>query len=190
MKTKKDLILAIRKYWDRYKEESDNVERCIKLLEKYEDNRVLYRNHFEDGHFTGSVVVINEEKTKVLLMHHKKYGTWQQFGWHADGVIDIRAEAIRELEEEAGIHENDIELSQDIFNFDIHSVPQVWQEPKHFHYDVAYLAVIDEDLPYLKQEAEVHDIQWFDITEVIKELWTWKFSSGFEHIFPKIRADF
>ncbi len=187
MNTKQELISLIQNYWKKYPKEKW-PSRCIQLLEKYSDERVFYRDHFDDGHFTGSVLVVNPERTKVLMMHHKKYGTWQQFGGHVDGEINIRNAAIRELEEEAGIHERDIVLSKEIFHFDIHSVPRVWNEPEHFHYDVSYLAIVDDDLEYIKQEAEVHDIQWFEIPEVVKQLWTWKFSSGFEHIFEKINS--
>lgn len=189
MNTKQGIISLIKSYWEKYPEETWSA-RCVELLEKYDDERVFYRDHFDDGHFTGSVLVVNPEKTKVLMMHHKKYGTWQQFWWHVDGEVNIRNAAIRELEEEAWIHEKDIELSEEIFYFDIHRVPAVWDEPTHYHYDVNYLAIVDDNLKYLKQESEVIDIQWFFIDDVISQLWTWKFSTGFEHIFEKISWEF
>ena len=160
--------------------------RCLDLLKKYSDNRVFFRDHFDDWHFTGSVLVVNPEKTKVLLMHHKKFGTWQQFGGHVDGEVNIRREAIRELEEETGIREKDILLSENIFHFGIHPVPEIGDEPAHFHYDVSYLAVVDDDLEYIKQEAEVHDIRWFEISEVLDNLDSWKYSSGLQEIIVKI----
>ena len=186
MNTKLDIIHNLKEYMWKYADESVLVERCIHLLEKHEGTQMFYRDHFDDGHLTGSVLVVNPEKTKVLMMHHKKYGTWQQFGWHVDGEINIRNAAIRELEEEAGIKEQDIELSNSIFSFDIHSVPSYQNEPEHYHYDISYLAIVDEDLEYIKQEAEVHDIQWFLISEVANQLWLGKFSSGFETIFKKL----
>jgi hypothetical protein len=101
MKNKEEIIRLMKEYAFKYPEEEEKVSRCVNLLEKYNDNRVFYRDCFDDGHFTGSVVVLNPEKDKILLMHHKKFGTWQQFGGHVDGKINIRNEAIRELEEEA-----------------------------------------------------------------------------------------
>jgi 8-oxo-dGTP pyrophosphatase MutT (NUDIX family) len=180
-----ELKKQIHIYAKKFPNETDPAK-CIDLLEKYDDNRIFFRNHFDDGHFTGSVLVVNPEKTKVLLMHHKKFWTWQQFGWHVDGQTNIREEAIRELEEEAGIQEKDINMSENIFNFDIHSVPAIGDEPAHYHYDVEYLAVVDDDLEYIKQEAEVHDIQWFQISEVLKESEGWKYSTGLQKMIIKV----
>ena len=33
-----------------------------------------------DGHLTASMFIVNPERTRVLLMLHKKLGRWQQFG--------------------------------------------------------------------------------------------------------------
>ena len=49
------------------------------------------------------MIITNPEKTKVLLMLHKKFQRWQQFGGHCDGEIDVRNVAIREFHEESGI---------------------------------------------------------------------------------------
>ena len=48
-------------------------------------------------------MIVNPEKTKVLLMLHKKFQRWQQFGGHCDGEIDVRNVAVREFHEESGI---------------------------------------------------------------------------------------
>jgi hypothetical protein len=33
-----------------------------------------------EGHITGSMMITNPARTKVLLMLHKKFQRWQQFG--------------------------------------------------------------------------------------------------------------
>ena len=48
-------------------------------------------------------MIANPERTKVLLMLHKKFGRWQQFGGHCDGEVDVRNVALREFHEESGI---------------------------------------------------------------------------------------
>lgn len=76
-----------------------------------------------DGHIVGSLFVTNPEKNKVLLMEHLKSGRWQQFGGHADGDSDIRATALREFQEEAGVDIKPTFWSNEIFNIDIHDIP-------------------------------------------------------------------
>lgn len=56
-----------------------------------------------DGHLTASMFIVNPERTRVLLMFHKKLQRWQQFGGHCDGDTDVFAVAVREFHEESGI---------------------------------------------------------------------------------------
>jgi 8-oxo-dGTP pyrophosphatase MutT (NUDIX family) len=49
------------------------------------------------------MMITNPERTKVLLMLHKKFQRWQQFGGHCDGETDVRSVAIREFHEESDI---------------------------------------------------------------------------------------
>jgi 8-oxo-dGTP pyrophosphatase MutT (NUDIX family) len=66
--------------------------------------------------------IVNPEMTKVLLMLHKKFGRWQQFGGHCDGETDVRSVAIREFHEESGVEES-IEVIPGIFHVGVHDVP-------------------------------------------------------------------
>ncbi|MDA9129050.1 NUDIX hydrolase [Candidatus Gracilibacteria bacterium] len=185
MKNFKQLIQDFSK---KYPHKQEYTERAFKLLEKYQNNptRPFFRDCFDDGHFTGSMLVVNTEKTKILLMHHKKLGTWQQFGGHADGDTDIRTVAIREFEEESGIFRSDADVSQEILNIDVHLVPAKNAEPEHFHYDISFLALIDEKTSFQKQDLEVEDIQWFELSEVTKELDSGKYSSGMVRMIENI----
>lgn len=112
------------------------------------------------------MLIMNREKTKVLLMMHKKLQKWLQFGGHSDGDIDTLATAIREFHEESGI-EIEPEIIWGIFDVDIHDIPadQKWR-PMHQHYDILYLASIPEDTPFAMQIEEVDDIRWFDIDTI------------------------
>lgn len=168
----KKINFLITDFFKKYPHKSKQVHRSLNLLEKYKNNptRVFLRDCFDDGHFTGSMLVMNKDKTRLLLMHHIKLGTWQQFGGHADGDSDIRSVAVREFEEEAGISESDAEISQEILNIDIQLIPARKDEPEHYHYDVSFLALVDDDVVFEKQETEVQDIKWFDLSEVMEQL--------------------
>lgn len=74
------------------------------------------------GHITASMFITNPERTKLLLMLHKKFQRWQQFGGHCDGEIDVRIVALREFHEESGILDEP-EMSDAIFHVDVHDVP-------------------------------------------------------------------
>ena len=176
----KNIEELIQEFQKNYPHKSEQVQKSLDLLEKYSSDptKPFFRDCFDDGHFTWSMLVVNKEKTKVLLMHHIKLWTWQQFGGHADGDSDIRNVAIREFEEESGISEHKAKVSEEILNIDIHLVPAKNWEPNHFHYDVSFLATVDEEIVFERQEAEVQDIAWFEIPEVMKELDSWKYSSG------------
>ncbi len=103
-------------------------------------------------------------------MLHKKFQRWQQFGWHCDGDTDVRNVAIREFHEESGIAVEPTIL-WDIFMVDVHDIPVDKKgTPPHKHYDVMYLWVIAEDIPFVRQESEVDDIRWFDIDVIENDI--------------------
>lgn len=114
------------------------------------------------------MVIMNPSRTKVLLMLHKKFKRWQQFGGHCDGEIDVRAVAIREFHEESGI-DTEPTIIGNIFLADVHDVPldAKWRPP-HYHFDIMYLGIIGEHVPFSRQESEVDDIRWFPIEWIDK----------------------
>ncbi len=126
-----------------------------------------FRRENPEGHITGSLLVMNLEKTKLLLMKHKKLGLWLQFGGHADGELDILWVALREFHEESGITSHPIVFSG-IFNVHIHEIPTHKNVISHKHYDILYLATISEDIAFSCQEDEVDDIRWFEIEGIEK----------------------
>jgi len=162
------------------------IQRAMSLLNSFEDNTPFLRSCFDDGHFTGSMLVVNTQKTKVLLMHHVKLWTWQQFGGHADGDMNLRNVAMRELEEESWIDISKAQIWEDIFYIDIHSIPPLKWEAQHSHYDIWYLAVVDENIAFSKRDEEVHEIKWFDIQDVRNQTDSWIFSSGLAHMLENI----
>jgi 8-oxo-dGTP pyrophosphatase MutT (NUDIX family) len=90
------------------------------------------------GHFTASAFILNPQKDKALLMHHRKLGIWVQLGGHAEGSADLLGEAQREAQEESGIQEI-VPLSAEIFDLDIHRIPDFGGVLAHDHYDVCFL---------------------------------------------------
>ena len=175
-----NLLKELENYKLKYPLEKDIAEKYIDFLNKNKE-KWFFRENLE-WHFTGSIVVVNKDITKTLLMHHKKLDRWLNFWWHADWEVNLREVAVRELEEEAWIFIKESDLL-DIFDIDLQIIPERKQEPEHFHYDVRYIVKVDENIIFEKQESEVNDIKWFDIEE-LRTTWL---SNGVLKVIDKIK---
>lgn len=116
------------------------------------------------GHVTGSAWLLNVDKTKVLLTHHKKLDRWLQLGGHSDGNPNVLETALREAREESGISAI-MPILDDIFDIDVHEIPAKKNTPKHFHYDIRFLLSTVNTDAFIKTE-ESHSLSWLSIDEV------------------------
>lgn len=118
----------------------------------------------DHGHITGSAWVVNPARTRVLLLHHAKLGKWVQPGGHCDGDSNVLAVALRETLEETGL--TAAPVSQEIFDIDIHEIPEYWNTPAHLHFDVRYLLEADDVLePKCNNESRA--VRWVELDEVL-----------------------
>lgn len=118
------------------------------------------------AHVTGSAWVVNADRSRVLLLHHRKHDRWFQPGGHADGDADILAVSLRETSEETGLAPDGIRLlDEGIFDLDIHRIPASVRGPAHEHIDVRFLVEADERLP-LRRNEESFDVRWVPLSGV------------------------
>lgn len=176
----KDLINYYAACWTRitpHTEQASLIGKFSALLEK--PTEYYERNHYNDGHITGSALVVDPELQRVLLTLHAKLGRWLQLGGHADGERNIHSVAMREAEEESGLtdlkffaYEHILHLPRptellDVpipFDIDIHLIPGNSREPEHFHYDVRFIIIADPQ-ELLKITAESKDLRWFTLDQ-------------------------
>jgi 8-oxo-dGTP pyrophosphatase MutT (NUDIX family) len=132
--------------------------------------RAFLKHHFDaflrtcvPGHFTGSAWLVSADGGRALLTHHRKLNLWLQPGGHADGDADLCRVALREAEEETGLH--GLRAEPDIFDLDRHRIPARPGEPEHWHYDVRYVVRAGNDERYVVS-AESHALAWRDIREL------------------------
>ena len=160
MKTLAELRLEIATHaaWDA--EEAAMQQRFLQFVDKYPD--CLWRTQLL-GHVTASAWVLDAQREKVLLIHHRKLDRWLQPGGHVDGDADTLAAAQREVWEETGLETDPI--SKEIFDLDVHEIPMRSSEPKHYHLDVRYLLQARTGSNLLHNE-EVHTAEWVPFTKV------------------------
>ncbi len=116
------------------------------------------------GHLTGSAWIVNRDRTRTLLTHHRKLDKWLQLGGHADGDGDLLAVALREAREESGLTRLRVD-SAEIFDLDRHWIPPRKTDPGHYHYDLRFRIEADDTEP-LTISNESKDLAWVDVARV------------------------
>ena len=114
------------------------------------------------GHVTGSAWIVNEVGSQVVLLHHAKLGIWVQPGGHCDGETDVANVAVREAREETGLDVSLLEAG--IFDIDVHRIPEYWNTPEHFHFDVRFLLQAEgKATPIVSDESR--EVRWVALSE-------------------------
>lgn len=135
-------------------------EDFLKLLEHPD----AYQRAHLPGHITGSAWIIDNTRSKTLLVHHGTLNKWLQPGGHADGDENVLRVAMREANEETGVKEFAL-IDNGLFDIDIHTIPERKGFPEHRHYDVRFLMLADPAEPVLVSE-ESHDVAWKSLDEL------------------------
>jgi 8-oxo-dGTP pyrophosphatase MutT (NUDIX family) len=159
---RQELLRLIADHRSRFLEEVAFIHRATNMINN--DPDIFERA--SPIHVTGSAWVVNPARTHVLMMHHKKYKQWFQFGGHADGDADVLRVALKETAEETGIDPSQIRLVDEIvFDLDMHEVPDTPTAPAHGHIDVRFLIEIDDTLP-VPGNVESHEVLWIPLMAV------------------------
>ena len=113
------------------------------------------------GHVTASAWVVNQERSQVLLTHHKKFDCWLQLGGHIEsGDLSLLSAALREAKEEWGIQAIEL-LQATLFDVGHHPI-RPKQEPPHVHFDVRFLLVA-KDINFVVSDES---LDWFALEDV------------------------
>ncbi|GAA4399729.1 NUDIX hydrolase [Tsukamurella soli] len=114
------------------------------------------------GHITASVVLLNADRTHVVLTHHPRVGEWLQLGGHCEDTDStVAGAALREGREESGL--DDIAVSEDLLTLHTHPIRCSLGVPTR-HLDLRFLALTREPgLPELMVSEESNDLRWWPV---------------------------
>lgn len=157
------ILQQLRTYRDQWPDEVDMTDRLIDFVEAHAN---CFDRSLSMGHITGSSWLVNCTGTHVLLTHHRKLNMWLQLGGHVDGNPDVLEAAMREAREESGLQDLKPIMPQ-IFDIDIHLIPERKSEPAHFHYDLRYALQTSGSEAYVVSD-ESHDLAWVEIAQLNK----------------------
>jgi 8-oxo-dGTP pyrophosphatase MutT (NUDIX family) len=133
----------------------------IGFVEKHPD---CAERSLQIGHLTGSAWIVDRNRKRTLLTHHRKLNKWLQLGGHADGELDPLSVAMREAREESGLTNLRV-VDEAIFDVDRHLIPARKTEPDHWHYDIRFMIEADPDEPIVVSD-ESHDLAWIEIARM------------------------
>lgn len=148
-------------YAAKFPAEKSTTDQFISFVQQNED---CFERSLLIGHVTASAWVLNADKDAVLLIHHLKLDKWLQPGGHCDGDPDTLHVATKECVEETGLETKP--LSKEIFDIDIHEIPQRKDIPAHLHYDVRYLLQALPDNSIIASETETNEVIWVPLEDV------------------------
>lgn len=144
----------------------DDIESKMKneTIEFVNANTDCFKRELLIGHVTGSAWIVNDTRTHVLMMHHRKLNQWFQPGGHCDGDSDVLKVALKEANEETGL-ENLKVVDGEIYDVDVHQIPERKGVPAHYHYDVRFLIEADMNEPLIVTE-ESNDLAWVSLEKI------------------------
>lgn len=131
--------------------------------------------------FVTTGIVVNRERTKTLIVYHKKLNVWLHPGGHLEKNETPDEAVVREVQEETGLDatffkEEDFALPKDLDGKRLptpcavihETIPAYKDQPQHIHIDFIYYMEADDALPLTTNEqarwiskSELRDINMF-----------------------------
>ena len=160
-------IQEVKKFTPLCPQEVQDKAIMLEWAECYKGNALLRENKV--AHFTSSSIIINEEKTKTLMVYHNIYNAWSWPGGHMDGCENFLAVAEKEAEEETGI-QNLSPLTNQIISLDILPVFGHFKNgvyiSAHLHLSVAYAFIAQGNQPLKVAPKENKAVGWIFIEKL------------------------
>ena len=135
------------------------------------------RHQFEPGHITCTGLVLSRDRSRLLLVHHRRLDRWLLPGGHVEAEDgEIWEAARREVLEETGVPtvRNGPAL---LAGVDVHGIPPKRGEPFHLHHDLVFLFQATSEA--VEVSPECRDVLWcapaefdrFDLPSNVRRAW-------------------
>jgi len=165
-----DYISEINKYIPKNEQEEQDKKVIISCMQLFPYN-ILSRDN-EIAHITSSGLILNDNLSKALFIHHNIRNTWAWTGGHADSNPNLLEVSIHEAMEETGV--SVVPISNEIAAIDVLSSIGHIKNGKyinnHLHLSVAYLFTASEDAPTIIKPDENSGIEWFPVEQITSDL--------------------
>lgn len=115
------------------------------------------------GHLTGSALVVDAGRQRVVVLLHTKLRRWLQPGGHADGDHELAAVALREATEETGLE--GLEVLVPAIDLDVHRLDHRDALGSHLHLDLRFVVLAPEGAE-LEGNHESLDLRWVTLDEL------------------------
>lgn len=165
-------IEELKQYRPRSEQEAADREMILRYIEAFPDTILTRENGF--AHMTGSSMIFNRERDKVLMAYHNIYRSWSWTGGHADGEEDMLLVAEKEAKEETGVETLKVLSKDTAKNFLVAvDVLPVWGHVKrgryitsHLHLNLSYLFEAEEKEILHIKEDENSQVAWLPVSEI------------------------
>jgi len=166
------LLTMLEQYTSLYPDEANVAQQISALVREHAS---CFERTCRPGHVTGSAWILSQDRTQCLLVHHRKLDRWLQPGGHADGQSDVADVALREAQEESGLQQLTLQLTNDQLiplDIDVHAIPTRLdaagnvKEDAHEHHDIRFLIVAAPNQQLVLSD-ESNDVRWFSRDELL-----------------------
>ncbi|MDD3999949.1 MAG: NUDIX hydrolase [Bacilli bacterium] len=165
---------TIKAYHPVNEQEVRDKELILQAIAAFPD--ILFRSNYL-AHMTASSWIVNQERTKVLLVYHKIYDSWGWTGGHTDGEADFLKVAVREAKEETGLKNIKV-ISDKIYSLESLCVNGHLKNGKyvssHLHLNLTYLLEADDQKSLIINPEENKGVRWFALEAALSapsEIW-------------------
>lgn len=181
--------MKINTIFDKYIDFFPQDELQLQLLKEQlsQEQDMFNRKNFI-GHLTASGIILDQNLSSMLLIHHNFLQKYIQPGGHQDDDNETPLQAAqREIEEEVGLVELEllsIDIEEPLIPIQIHTHPIPFNNDKaesaHFHHDFRYCFRLNDNQAINLQESEVGEAKWFTLDELSE-------NPDFEIVIQRIR---
>lgn len=182
-------LLELQSYQPCCEQEKADKALMLSLVETYPDS--ILTRACTAAHLTGSSMIFNETRDKVLMVYHNLYQSWTWTGGHADGESNLLHLAIQEAKEETGITQVK-PLFNDLACIDVLPVSGHVKGGNyvsaHLHLSFAYLLQASESQPLSVKMDENSGICWIPIAQLEEKCTEPKMLPVYRKLIEKMRC--